>query len=172
MRIKCFSAVLIALPQIKLEIKHEVSGIVLINPWVYQDKTIAKTYLKYYYFKRLQQSDFWLKLFKLKINLAQSTKSLIERYQSAFSHTYEKDDSAFIDKMLIGLLDFKGSLLTILSEDDLTAKEFQLFVKDNKIWDDILTHIRHTQILLPKADHTFSNENDRNKVINGILDWL
>jgi exosortase A-associated hydrolase 1 len=170
------SAILIALPELKQiteqELKLEIPCLVLINPWVYQDKTIAKTYLKYYYFKRLQESDFWLKLFKLKINIAYSLKAVIQRYKIAFYSRSEQSESDFINKMLIGLLDYNGKILTLLSEEDLTAKEFQLLVKENQIWGDILDHMKHKQVLLPNADHTFSSEENRNKVIKGILDWV
>lgn len=44
-----------------------VQGMVLVNPWVRSEATLARTHLKHYYLKRLGQRDFWSKLFSGKV---------------------------------------------------------------------------------------------------------
>ncbi len=164
------SAILIAIPYIKAN----VSGIILINPWVYQEKTIAKTYLKYYYVQKLKQKEFWINLFTFKINFIHSLKSLMHKYHSAFSKTKdaEKSQTSFIEQMFLGLLHYKGKILTLLSEDDLTAREFQLFIKENKTWENKFNQANHSSLILPGTDHTFSNKQSRQQVIDSICQWL
>lgn len=164
------SAILIAIP----EIKEHVAGIILINPWVYQDSTLAKAYLKFYYIRRLRQKEFWGKLLKFKINFRHSFRSIKRKYSSAFTSNRgaKVKKPGFIDRMFLGLLHFQGNILTLLSDDDLTAKEFQLFVKDNKTWDDKLSQTRHKSVILSGADHTFSNQRSRQQVLDHILTWL
>ena len=164
------SAILIAIPHIK----ENISGIILINPWVYQDSTIAKTYLKYYYIRRLQESDFWIKLFKLKINFRQSLSSVLQKYRSAFLSKTDIEDPkiSFIDQMFLGLLQFDGKILTLLSEDDLTAQEFQLLLKENKMWQNELNQAKHKSLILSNTNHTFSNNKSRQQVIDSIINWL
>jgi len=164
------SAILIAIPYIK----ENISSIILINPWVYQDKTIAKTYFKYYYIQRLKQKDFWIKFFRFKVNIKQSITSLFHKYYTVFfNSTIEKEDNiSFIDQMLSGLLQFDGRILTLLSEDDLTAQEFQLLVKEDKIWHKALHDSKHKSVILDKTDHTFSNSHSRQQVVDSICDWF
>jgi uncharacterized protein len=40
-----------------------VQGMVLVNPWVRSEETLARTRVKHYYLKRLQERSFWTKLF-------------------------------------------------------------------------------------------------------------
>jgi uncharacterized protein len=40
-----------------------VQGMVLVNPWVRSEETLARTRVKHYYLKRLQERSFWAKLF-------------------------------------------------------------------------------------------------------------
>ena len=164
------SAILIAIPHIK----ENISGIILINPWVYQDSTLAKTYLKYYYLQRLRQKDFWIKLFKLRVNLKHSISSVLHKYRSAFLNKAktENKNQNFIEHMFLGLLHFDGKILTLLSEDDLTAKEFQLLLNENKMWYKELNHEKHKSMILNETDHTFSNRKSRQQVFENIYDWL
>jgi uncharacterized protein len=41
---------------------QRVQGMVLVNPWVQSAETLARTRVKHYYLKRLQERSFWAKL--------------------------------------------------------------------------------------------------------------
>ncbi|MBF0266837.1 MAG: hydrolase 1, exosortase A system-associated, partial [Gammaproteobacteria bacterium] len=161
------SAILIALSKnLTSNIKLAISGLILINPWVYQENTTAKTYLKYYYFKRLAESDFWFRLFKFKINVVHTFKSIISKYKMAFLNHSNNRHASYIDNMLVGLLNFKGKVLTLLSEDDLTAQEFALLLKEHKTWAKQFELSGNKIVKIADADHTFSTKKDREKVIH------
>ena len=60
-----------------------VGGIVLLNPWVRSDATIAKTYLKHYYGQRLLEKEFWAKLVRGGVNLTGALNSVAGNLKKA-----------------------------------------------------------------------------------------
>jgi hypothetical protein len=67
---------------------------------------------------------------------------------------------------------FAGPVLILLSERDITAKEFVEYARSSGRWRGILdrSNIEHDEI--PRADHTFSSADWRGEVEARTLTWL
>jgi exosortase A-associated hydrolase 1 len=148
-----------------------VGGIIALNPWVRTTQTQAKTYLKYYYVRRLAQAGFWKKILSEKSYFFTSAKSILDQAKLA-----RQDDSESHEelpaRMLNGLRQFNGPVLFILSGNDLTAKEFILTVNTSPEWQDLLAESRFFRHDLTAADHTFSSGMWRDQVAEWTCQWL
>jgi len=161
---------------------HRVSGMVLLNPWVYTQQGAAKSYLKHYYLKRLTNPDLWRKVFGLRFDYLQSLRSLFDFTRKALN-----GGNKLIAQVSAGTVDQRlplpervreclrrssCNILIILSGRDLTADEFRDAVRQDFIWQELLADPRITRRDLPEADHTFSTRVWRDQVAELTLDWL
>ena len=145
--------------------RNVINSLVLVNPWVRQEQTQAKAYLRSYYIKRLLRKDFWLKLLSGKV-AAKLAFSEIKDFnkQANKANTGDATDN-FVLKMLQGLQRFPGQSTILLSGNDLTADEFSLLVKTNKHWRQLMAQDTIHSSIISQADHTFSQQLARNKLI-------
>jgi exosortase A-associated hydrolase 1 len=137
-----------------------VSGVVLLNPWVRQQQSHAKTMLKHYYLKRLLSRQFWHKLFDGGLALRRSLSSFWQtlrasktRADSATAQLTVTEQN-YVAAMLSGWQQFNGKVLLISSGNDLTAQEFLQLCADNPAWGKCLQAAGHYHI--GDASHTFS----------------
>ena len=152
-----------------------VCGIVLLNPWVRADATLATTYHKHYYGQRLFEKAFWRKLARGGVDIRRSLNSLAGNVRAAKSGAKARGKSAeapFQDRMAAGLKAFAGPVLLLLSERDLTAKEFLEFAGSNTAWAGLLDSEKVERHDIPDADHTFSTSRATEEVETRTLDWL
>jgi len=162
-----------------------VKGLILLNPWVFTEQGAAKTYLKYYYIKRLCNPDFWAKIIHLKFDYVESFKGLgdlikkIVVQKSTKKSTQYSNANHFVEKTLLlpermkaCLTKFDQPILLILSGNDLTADEFRETVKSDKKWQMLLEEKKVSQKSLVEADHTFSSAQWREQVANWSLEWV
>lgn len=157
------SAILLYLQQaIRPQIK--ISNLILVNPWVRQDHTQAKTYLKSYYMKRFLSKSFWQKLFAGKVEVTNAISDIQDFQQQSKSQNGESSQT-FVDEMIQGLAGFSGKSLIILSEKDLTADEFTLLTKSDKNWREIMKEQGNNQHVISQADHTFSKLSCKKQLI-------
>jgi exosortase A-associated hydrolase 1 len=54
-----------------------VAGLVLLNPWVRSETSLAQTQIKHYYRQRLLQGDFWWKLLSGRMEVLKSVRGLV-----------------------------------------------------------------------------------------------
>lgn len=159
-----------------------VKGIVLLNPWVRTEAGQAKAYLKHYYISRLFSTSFWRKLLSGKFRLGESTRSMaglaktatmVEKSEGNMSSADNVCGAAPLpDRMLEGLRRFDGSVLVVLSGDDLTADEFRDLIKSSSAWKKVL-RLKKVQVKqLPRANHTFSSAECRGQVERMTLDFV
>ncbi|WP_057830068.1 hydrolase 1, exosortase A system-associated [Colwellia sp. TT2012] len=143
----------------------KIKQVFLVNPWVRQVQTQAKTYLRSYYLKRLRSKAFWRKLLRGKVQ-AQVALSEINQFhqQGKASNNIHPEDN-FVTQMLQGLSKFTGQSHIILSGNDLTADEFRLLVKSNKHWQQVMAQASIEQKIINQADHTFSQRDKQNQLI-------
>ncbi|MEO8409456.1 MAG: hydrolase 1, exosortase A system-associated [Propionivibrio sp.] len=143
-----------------------VAGLVLLNPWVRSETSLAQTHIKHYYGQRLLQKQFWLKLLRGELKLLDSMRGLLRSARQARGRTIKAagEALAFQEKMAAGLGHFTGHVLLILSGQDFTAKEFQEFVAASPPWAGLTTAGNIYQIMILDADHTFSNQQLRTRV--------
>lgn len=158
------SAILIALNKPD----PRICAVMLLNPWVRQSQSHAKTLLKHYYLKRLLQKDFWQKLFGGAVSPLRSLQELlltIKASKTANRHTSSTSDVTeqnYIHHMQSGCRAFDATMMLVTSGNDLTAKEFLTMCQQHKQWQSWLNTIEHQHI--DAADHTFSRQVWRQQV--------
>ncbi|KQV48371.1 hydrolase [Pelomonas sp. Root1217] len=149
-----------------------VAGVALLNPWARSAATLAQTHVKHYYWRRLREKGFWLKLLRGGVGLT-ALRTLAGNLRLARGAGKPKTDSrSFQERMAAGLRAFNGPVLLILSGDDYTAREFVGFARSSAAWAGLL--VRPTLDLhdMPTADHTFSAIQDQDSQCRICLDWL
>ena len=152
-----------------------VSHIILANPWVRSESGLAKAYVKHYYLDRLKSPEFWRKTLSGGLNLTSALSGFWSNIRQAFMSgdaAPETDDRPFPDRMLSGLKDFQGQALLILSEKDLTAREFDDLIASDKDWKDTIGEKITRRVDIAATDHTFSTETWRTEVASCTADWL
>lgn len=142
-----------------------VVGLCLLNPWVRSEVTRARTQVKHYYTQRLMQKEFWNKLLRggvartalpglvrnIRVSLGGPPGPGAERLAGG------QLVSPFQYRMAAAWGSFSGTILLLLSSDDLTAKEFLEYARTDASWKTALNHPRLVCHNVQGADHTFSS---------------
>lgn len=144
----------------------------LINPWVRQTQTQAKTYLQSYYVRRFFSKDFWMKLLSGKVEAKKSFQDIQLFHQQSKAGNSQPYANNFIDEMLNGLNNYTGQSSFVLSGQDLTANEFALMIRNTKTWRRIMAYSSVDSMSIPDADHTFSQQKVKEQLINLTCDTL
>lgn len=148
-----------------------VAGLTLLNPWVRSAATLAQAHVKHYYWRRLREKSFWMKLLRGGVG-AKALGALASNLRLARGAGRQAEPSSFQDRMAAGLRGFAGPTLLILSGDDYTAGEFRLHAASSPAWQGLLTSGRVETCELPQADHTFSDPAQAAAVEGATLNWL
>ncbi len=159
---------------------RRVKKLIMQNPWVRNEATQARTYLKHYYLIRLMQKSFWIKLLHFQFNPIESLRSFINLWQSAkqinkntiTAHQEFEQLASYQEKMCEGLIRFKGQVLLFMSGYSLIGKEFDELVASSERWQEAIRNTQLTRVDEADADHTFSRAVDREKLINNAVNWL
>lgn len=154
-----------------------VLGIVMLNPWVRTEQGQARAVVKHYYLNRLTERSFWNKVFTLKFDVLGSIRSAIQMISkargSSVSNSAEITDRRPLpERMLEGLLRFRGRIMMVMSGRDLVPKEFDDLVAGDPVWKEQLVAHQTERHELPYADHTFSSGEWREQVAVWGIDWL
>lgn len=149
-----------------------VAGMVLVNPWVRSQASHARTQLVHYYAKRLLARDFWKKLARRDVDLRDSAASVARHVATAATAGGRPDGRQFQDRMAEGLRGFSGPVLLMLSGQDLTAREFEDYARDNAAWRGLLDAPCITRADFDDADHTFSATAARERAETRTVQWL
>ena len=151
-----------------------VVGVCAVNPWVRSDTGLARTQFKHYYTRRVLTAEFWAKLLRGGVGLAALRElltklALIAKPPATTGH----DRDPFADRMARGCMALApGGLLIVLSENDLTAKEFADHAARSPIWLAILQATAGKRLHISNADHTLSMPNARAEVEAATACWL
>lgn len=149
-----------------------VSGLVLLNPWVRSEATLATTHLKHYYGQRLMESEFWIRLLRAQFDWRSSLRGLFGSLREAARRSRANDREAFQAKMADGWRRFRGPVALMLSGRDLTAKEFLEHATTDARWQGLLAQSNVHRAELPDADHTFSNVQWHRWMEEQTIRWL
>lgn len=154
-----------------------VARIVLVNPWARSPQTLAKTYLRHYYLSRLVDPDLWRKIFSGRFSPRQALGGAAQLMRAATSDQSTSRDQAstcqpLTQRMLNGLVQFRGQVLLILSGDDLTAREFVDVTAKSREWRRQLASRRLTRQEMREADHTFSRAVWKDEIAQLTVDWI
>lgn len=148
-----------------------VAGVAMANPWVRSAATLAQTHVQHYYWRRLRQPGFWLKLLRGGVGL-QALRGLGSNLRLARGAGKPRSDArSFQDRMADGLTASREPVLLILSGDDYTAREFETHCSNSPQWRHLLGSACNIQ-RLPEADHTFSDVPQARKVETLTAAWL
>lgn len=148
-----------------------VAGVALLNPWVRSAASLAQAHVKHYYWRRLREKAFWLKLLRGGVGLA-ALRGLGANLRLARGAGAPAGPRSFQDRMAAGLSGFGGPVLLVLSGDDYTAREFVEHSRSSPSWQGLLASPRVERHELPTADHTFSTIADQDTQSRLCLDWL
>lgn len=153
-----------------------VQGLVLLNPWVRSEATLAATHVKHYYAQRLMQREFWAKLLRGQVagaalrGLLRSVR-LALRPQAAAEAGSTDATAPYPQRMARACARFGGRVLLVLSGVDYTAKEF-LQAWTTPDWAAARAHPRLQRLDLPEADHTLSRSRDQSEMQAACVQWL
>jgi uncharacterized protein len=153
-----------------------VTGLVLLNPWVRTEQTLAESYVRNYYGQRIFQRDFWAKLLGGDVDIAAALKSFFANVWLALVRRRQAQDHSpapqlLPARMLNAWRAFRGRTLLILSGRDLTAGEFEITAQTG-LWPETLSRGNVLQVRLPEADHTLSRHEWKEQVATACLEWL
>ena len=172
---------------------QRVQGMVLVNPWVRSEQTLARTHLKHYYLKRLGERAFWAKLFSgqvagkavadllhnlrlaRKVAPVRPTAAVLEPHHPVSSSSQlvlEVPQRPLQQRMAQAWQHFQGPKLLVLSGNDYTAKEFIETAATDALWRANLERAEVTRFDVNDADHTFSDPSARLAVEARTLSWL
>jgi len=145
-----------------------VSGLALLNPWVRSETSLAQARVKHYYRQRLREPDFWRKLLLGGVGwqALQGMATNLRRMRQP------QESRGFQDRMAQGLRGFRGRVLLLLSETDLTAQEFQEQALNQAAWVEAMLQASVTRCVLPLADHTCSSLESTRRLEAETLNWL
>lgn len=149
-----------------------VAGVVLLNPWARSAATLAQAHVKHYYWRRLREKAFWLKLLKGGVGLTALRGLGVNLRLARGAGGKTSDSRSFQDRMAAGLRGFGGPALLVLSGDDYTAREFSLHVQASPAWQGLLESRGLQREALDDADHTFSDARQSAAVEALTLNWL
>lgn len=149
-----------------------IGGLMLLNPWVRSETTLAKTHLKHYYGQRLLEREFWVRMLQAQFDWRSSLRDLYHNLLRAARAATPIEGSAFQKRMAEGWRRFRGPIALVLSGRDLTAKEFLEHAASDPHWDGLLTLPGVRRFDLPDADHTFSSRQWHGWLEEQTLSWL
>lgn len=155
----------------------EVTGMILANPWVHSDETHAKVVLKHYYWQRLREKSFWMKLLQLRMNPLEKLRSVMDTARQAKGNAVSspKTDDAnlpFVTRMLHGMQNYDGRIQMFMSGQSIVSKEFDELLAASKPWASAMSRIPVTRVDMPDADQTFSSLAQQRAVAEKAGQWL
>lgn len=148
-----------------------VAGLALINPWVRDAASLAKTHVKHYYCSRLKDPEFWRKLASGRVALG-AIVGLVRSLRASFGRVGGDDAAAFQQRMARAWARFTGPRLLILSEHDYTAREFVEYAAASASWRRAVKTRPAARIQIPGADHTCSSPSAQRAMETATCDWM
>jgi exosortase A-associated hydrolase 1 len=175
-------AVSLGLMYLSVKPDNRLVDFIALNPWVRQSHTEAQAYLKNYYWQRLKDKNFWIKVLSLKFNYGAAIKGFVSAISRALakakpdalagqSHSNNKatawplfSENNYVNAMRLGLTKLPKRFHIILSGNDLTADEFEILVKNDESWGQAIAVAKGRELTVEHATHTFSSKQWRRQV--------
>jgi exosortase A-associated hydrolase 1 len=158
---------------------QRVRQLIVLNPWVHTEVSGHRTRLTHYYTQRFLNRDFWHKLISGQLQIMVALREFLTSLKTITVHAVQRrggessttaaptttpSPDAYLLAIHKGIMQFQGSILIILSGQDLIAQEFISLTRNNKHWRRIIRHKKITIDTLAEANHTFSSQQWRQKV--------
>jgi exosortase A-associated hydrolase 1/exosortase A-associated hydrolase 2 len=173
------SALALALPALR-RAGLTVHGVILLNPWVRSEATLASAMIGSYYRRRLIDPALWRRLLRGQVPIrhllleplrhltGRLTGRLARRSGSPKGDPQTPASPRSLPQALIDALEsFGGEVLTLLGGADLTAAETEALLTADPRWRTRLDR-QGCLLRLPGADHTLSDAATE----RAAIDWL
>jgi exosortase A-associated hydrolase 1 len=156
------------------EVDRRITGLVMLNPWVRTDQSLAQATLRHYYARRLLAPDFWRKLAGGGLGMGAAIASFMQTASAANKKNSDPASgaAALPQRLHQSLSRFRGQILIILSGADLGAREFMALAQKDTEWCSLLLTPRVQQKVIPMANHTFSCKTWRDEVDAICSGWI
>lgn len=156
---------------------RRVVGMILLNPWVHSGEYSPQVKLAHFYRPSFARKDQWHRLFSGKIKLASAFRELAGDVFSLISGRTARfadrsSENSFIEAMFEGLKRFESATLIVLSESDLTAREFASLASRDPGWKAVLARTANAMQTIAGADHTFSQKPWADEVSRLSIEWV
>lgn len=159
-----------------------VGGMVLVNPWVFGGRGMARARLRRYYLSRLGSAEFWRALARGELNpirvLGAAIKSRVSGTEREAPAAANQRVSSYAGapglprRVADGMLAFGGRVLVILSGQDMTGREFEATVLGSR---GMARWSRSPGVAvrrLEEANHTYSTSEWRGQIHAWTREWL
>ena len=132
-----------------------IAAVALFNPWVRAEESLAAARVQGYYTERIRRAEFWRKLVRGAVDVRGAAASFAASLRSFVRLHASRGEPAFRAAMAEGFASFRGPVLIVLSERDLTAREFTVVSREAP-WREALHRDNVVVRTIAHADHTFS----------------
>ncbi len=152
-----------------------LAGLMLANPWVRTTAGESKAFVRHYYLRRLLQRSFWSKAFSGGLRPLDSARGVLKFLRQAMTATTRDTTlgaECFLDRMRRGAVAFSRPVLILLSDRDLTAREFEGLVQDSRAWGNLIARPAVEVSKVCDSDHTFSGRDALERATRITLEWL
>jgi len=143
--------------------QHRVNSMILCNPYLHTEQGRAKTFLKYYYVRRVMEKEFWQKFLSFRISLKESIFSFHDLLKKSkgnsnngnvLSEEYEIEIHP--EEFIKSILNFRNPIRFLISSDDFTAMQFYDLCNDHPKLKAAVKSKKMSIKIINGADHTFS----------------
>lgn len=152
-----------------------VHGLILANPWVRTEAGHKRAQMRHYYGQRLLTRAFWDKVFSGQFRVGESVRDLMSALSQVFGTANQSPHASvthYVDRMLEGLTQTPWPVLILMSERDLTAREFDDLCRASGAWTRQLSSPKVHRLDVLGADHTFSSTGSLESATSVMLEWL
>ena len=160
-----------------------VAGLVMVNPWIRTEAGAARVRLRRYYLERLRNPDLFGRLLRGRLDALDSLRSFAGAVRNALSGFSGPDAERDLPTLVLdAVAACEVPVLVAIAEADETAREFQAAfdawfpdaagqARERDATAGTADVPRLERRLLP-GDHTFSREEDRERLEALTADWV
>ncbi|GAA5180454.1 hydrolase 1, exosortase A system-associated [Niveibacterium umoris] len=150
----------------------QITGLVMLNPWVRSEAGEAAALVSSYYGKRVFSLAFWSKFLSGKLDFRKrAAEFIVNLRKSRGGHSTAGQKSSLPDRLGASLQRYRRPVLLILSGNDLTAAEFISAAHSGRLAEGI-KQCDVTRRDLQDANHTFSSLAWRRWVESATVAWI
>jgi exosortase A-associated hydrolase 1 len=148
-----------------------VDQLILLNPWVRSEGSLAQAYLDNYYGRRLRSPAFWRKVLSNPVAMIRGLSGYADNRRES-ARTAMAQAPTFVERMLDGARAFRGRILVVLSGADTVAAEFSALVEREAGWRKTFSREGVATLNLAAANHTFSRREWRDRVAERSAEFV
>lgn len=147
-----------------------VAGLILLNPWLRGEASLARTQVRHHYWYRLRTADFWRKLIRGGVGW----RALVDLWRTLLKTRSSHAGLAapgYQVQMAQAWHAFPGAVLVLLSERDTTAQAFVEHANSDPAWKGWRNRRDLQCQTLRGADHTCSSQAATQEMEAAVVDW-